>query len=127
MIFRLKNPLHVERVKTFMMDYRSLTPKRYSYSDIKKMTNSFVDTIGQGGFGNVYRGKLPDDGRLVAVKVLKESKAPVREDTLCGFRLTSTLSLLTFSISARETSGVHLLDGVRPFLLINIVLDVIRE
>jgi hypothetical protein len=54
MTFRLKNSQHVGRVETFMMDYHSLTPKRYSYSDIKKMTNSFVNTLGEGGFGNVY-------------------------------------------------------------------------
>ncbi|KAL5731351.1 hypothetical protein ACHQM5_004089 [Ranunculus cassubicifolius] len=47
--------------------------QRYRYSDIKKMTNSFKDEIGRGGYGSVYKGKLPS-GRLVAVKVLKESK-----------------------------------------------------
>ncbi|KAJ6421398.1 hypothetical protein OIU84_028717 [Salix udensis] len=41
MTFRLKNSQHVDSVETFMMDYHSLTPKRFSYSDIKKMTNSF--------------------------------------------------------------------------------------
>ncbi|GMN38613.1 hypothetical protein TIFTF001_007844 [Ficus carica] len=37
------------------------------------MTNSFAVKLGQGGFGVVYKGKL-EDGGLVAVKVLNESK-----------------------------------------------------
>lgn len=37
------------------------------------MTNSFKDKLGQGGYGDVYKGKLPDN-RIVAVKVLSESK-----------------------------------------------------
>ncbi|KAJ4966252.1 hypothetical protein NE237_018101 [Protea cynaroides] len=35
--------------------------------------NSFRDKVGQGGYGGVFKGKLPD-GRLVAVKVLNDSK-----------------------------------------------------
>ncbi|XP_031116753.1 LEAF RUST 10 DISEASE-RESISTANCE LOCUS RECEPTOR-LIKE PROTEIN KINASE-like 2.1 [Ipomoea triloba] len=37
------------------------------------MTNSFSDKIGQGGFGSVYRGKLPD-GCPIAVKLLTNTK-----------------------------------------------------
>ncbi|VVA40996.1 PREDICTED: LEAF RUST 10 DISEASE-RESISTANCE [Prunus dulcis] len=77
-----------------------MAPKRYSYSDVKKMTHWFKDQIGKAGYGTVYRGKLPD-GLLVAVKVLSESKgngedfinevasigrtSHVNIVTLCGF------------------------------------------
>ncbi|XP_021721079.1 probable LRR receptor-like serine/threonine-protein kinase At5g48740, partial [Chenopodium quinoa] len=40
----------------------------FSYKEIKKATNNFKDVIGQGSFGSVYLGKLPD-GKMVAVKV----------------------------------------------------------
>uniref|UniRef100_A0A2N9GNZ5 non-specific serine/threonine protein kinase n=1 Tax=Fagus sylvatica TaxID=28930 RepID=A0A2N9GNZ5_FAGSY len=57
----------------FLKNYGSIFPKRYTYSDVKKLTNLFKEKIGQGGYGAVYKGQLPD-GRIVAVKVLKESK-----------------------------------------------------
>ncbi|KAI7739377.1 hypothetical protein M8C21_010720 [Ambrosia artemisiifolia] len=50
----------------------SLAAKRYKYSKLKKMTNSFQEKLGQGGYGSVYKGHLPD-GRLVAVKLLSEA------------------------------------------------------
>ncbi|KAI7739814.1 hypothetical protein M8C21_024278, partial [Ambrosia artemisiifolia] len=65
-------------VEDFIKQYGSLTTKRYNYSDIKKMTNSFQVELGGGGFGTVYQGKL-SDGRLVAVKVLNSSKATGKE------------------------------------------------
>lgn len=45
-------------------------PKRFSYSELKAATNNFSNIIGKGGFGDVYRGELPDH-RIVAVKCLK--------------------------------------------------------
>ena len=62
-----------KNIEEFIRNYGSQAPKRYSYSDIKKMTNSFKDKLGQGGYGCVYKGKL-GDGRLVAVKLLNTSK-----------------------------------------------------
>lgn len=48
--------------------------KRYSYETVKKMTNSFSHRLGEGGFGTVYKGKLPDaTGRDIALKILNES------------------------------------------------------
>ncbi|KAH9304352.1 hypothetical protein KI387_008756 [Taxus chinensis] len=48
-------------------------PTRYSYAQIKRCTNNFIDRLGQGGFGTVFKGKL-GSGCLVAVKVLDKSK-----------------------------------------------------
>ncbi|KAD3641583.1 hypothetical protein E3N88_30807 [Mikania micrantha] len=65
-------------VEAFIKQYGSLATKRYKYSHIKKMTNSFQVRLGGGGFGTVFRGKL-SDGRLVAVKVLNSSRATGKE------------------------------------------------
>ncbi|KAJ4885495.1 Protein kinase family protein [Raphanus sativus] len=48
--------------------------RRYSYGQIKKITKSFTEVVGRGGFGTVYKGKL-SDGSKVAVKVLNDSKS----------------------------------------------------
>ncbi|CDP12762.1 unnamed protein product [Coffea canephora] len=58
--------------------YGSLAPRRYSYSDIKRMTNSFKDKLGEGGYGKVYKGNL-FAGRPVAVKILNTSKGSGEE------------------------------------------------
>ncbi|KAL6994504.1 non-specific serine,threonine protein kinase [Sarracenia purpurea var. burkii] len=68
----------VQNLEAFLEECGSLAPKRYSYSDIKKMTDSFKDQLGNGGYGCVYKGKL-HDGRMVAVKVLNESKGDGEE------------------------------------------------
>ncbi|TVU22031.1 hypothetical protein EJB05_31707, partial [Eragrostis curvula] len=58
----------------------SLSPRRFKYSELKKITKSFKEKLGQGGFGVVFRGCL-HDGRMVAVKLLKVSDGN-REDFL---------------------------------------------
>ncbi|KAL0741570.1 hypothetical protein Bca4012_083083 [Brassica carinata] len=55
-------------------NFEELIPlKRYSYAEVKDITNSFAQEIGRGGYGIVYEGSL-FEGLKVAVKVLKESK-----------------------------------------------------
>ncbi|KAL1192106.1 LEAF RUST 10 DISEASE-RESISTANCE LOCUS RECEPTOR-LIKE PROTEIN KINASE-like 2.1 [Cardamine amara subsp. amara] len=48
--------------------------KQYTYAEVKKITKSFSQTVGKGGFGTVYSGNLYD-GRKVAVKILKDFKS----------------------------------------------------
>ncbi|XP_019164919.1 PREDICTED: rust resistance kinase Lr10-like isoform X2 [Ipomoea nil] len=62
-----------QKMEKFLTTYGSLAPKRYSYSEVRKMTESFKNQLGQGGYGCVYKGKM-HDGSLVAVKVLKDLK-----------------------------------------------------
>ncbi|KAL2346710.1 hypothetical protein Fmac_000710 [Flemingia macrophylla] len=45
-------------------------PIRYSYKDLETATNNFSVKLGQGGFGSVYKGVLPD-GTQLAVKKLE--------------------------------------------------------
>ncbi|XP_077219830.1 LEAF RUST 10 DISEASE-RESISTANCE LOCUS RECEPTOR-LIKE PROTEIN KINASE-like 2.1 [Tasmannia lanceolata] len=71
--FYKKRTNNTQDVEAYIRGYGLLGPQRYSYSDIKKITSSFRDKLGQGGYGSVFKGKLRD-GRLVAVKVLSESK-----------------------------------------------------
>ncbi|XP_058102665.1 rust resistance kinase Lr10-like [Magnolia sinica] len=62
-----------ETIEAFLSNYKTHIPKRYSYWGILMMTNRFKEKLGQGGFGSVYKGKLPN-GHLVAVKMLAKSK-----------------------------------------------------
>jgi len=61
-------------VEEFLQSHNKLMPIRYSYSEIKKITKSFKEKLGEGGYGTVFKGTLRSD-RLVAVKMLGKFKA----------------------------------------------------
>ncbi|XP_044335921.1 LEAF RUST 10 DISEASE-RESISTANCEUS RECEPTOR-LIKE PROTEIN KINASE-like 2.5 [Triticum aestivum] len=90
--------------------YGSLAPKRYKYSELKQMTSSFKDKLGEGGYGTVFRGSL-QDGCVVAVKLLKVSKGNGEE-------------FLNEAISIGRTSHINIvgllgfcLEGVKRALV----------
>ncbi|PWA59733.1 leucine-rich repeat transmembrane protein kinase protein [Artemisia annua] len=45
--------------------------KKYTYSELQRITNNFNHVIGRGGFGTVYLGNISD--KQVAVKILSKS------------------------------------------------------
>ncbi|PPR84027.1 hypothetical protein GOBAR_AA36684 [Gossypium barbadense] len=49
--------------------YIALVPIRYSFKEIIKMTRSFKEKLGEGGYGSVFKGKLRS-GHHAAVKLL---------------------------------------------------------
>ena len=61
-----------KEIETLLKQHGSLGPKRHTYADLKRITNSFKIKLGEGGYGVVYKGKL-HCGDQVAVKILKRS------------------------------------------------------
>ncbi|XP_052302136.1 rust resistance kinase Lr10 isoform X15 [Populus trichocarpa] len=61
-----------KRIENFLADYKALKPARYTYADIKRITDEFKDKLGQGAYGTVFKGKLSDE-IFVAVKILNNS------------------------------------------------------
>lgn len=90
-------------------------PRRYSYSQLKRMTNSFAHKLGQGGNGMVYRGSLPD-GCDVAVKMLKEAKIAGEEfmNEVASISRTSHVNVVTLLGFCLEGSKVGLIYEYMP-------------
>ncbi|KAI5394494.1 hypothetical protein KIW84_061235, partial [Lathyrus oleraceus] len=61
-------------IEDFLQSDNNIIPIRYSYRDIKKITEKFKTKLGQGGYGFVFKGQLRS-GRLVAVKLLDKAKS----------------------------------------------------
>ncbi|XP_044505186.1 PR5-like receptor kinase [Mangifera indica] len=89
----------------------SHAPQRYKFSDVRNITKSFSEKLGQGGYGNVYKGKLPN-GRLVAVKILKKSKGNGEEfiNEMASMSRTShvnIVSLLGFCFERNKRALIY--------------------
>ncbi|KAK8512898.1 hypothetical protein V6N12_030307 [Hibiscus sabdariffa] len=100
-----------KKIEVFLKDHEFLSPKRYRYSDIKKITSSFRVKLGKGGYGDVYKGKL-HDGRHVAVKILNKSKSNGEDfiNEVASISRTSHVNIVTllgFCIERRHRALVY--------------------
>jgi hypothetical protein len=94
--FWKKESQNHKSAEAFLKKNEHLAIRRYNYSNIKQMTNFFRDKLGEGGFGGVYKGKL-QDGSLVAVKILKESRGNDEEfiNEVASISRTSHVNIVT--------------------------------
>ncbi|KAJ4754844.1 Leucine-rich repeat transmembrane protein kinase [Rhynchospora pubera] len=67
-------------------------PDMFSYAEIRAATDSFntANILGKGGYGPVYKGKLPD-GRIVAVKQLSLTSQQGKEQFVTEIATISTV------------------------------------
>jgi len=98
-------------IEEFLKDHGSVALKRYTFSEIKKMTNSFKVKLGQGGFGAVYKGK-PTTGCPVAVKLLNVSKRNGEEfiNEVASISRTSHVNIVTllgFCLEGRKKALIY--------------------
>ncbi|XP_050221752.1 rust resistance kinase Lr10-like [Mercurialis annua] len=69
---RIEKEENQAKIELFLEDYKALKPTRYSYTDLKRITNQFKEKLGQGAYGTVFKGKLSAE-IFVAVKILNIS------------------------------------------------------
>ncbi|KAL6609552.1 hypothetical protein ACP70R_039521 [Stipagrostis hirtigluma subsp. patula] len=89
-------PQLTPRIESFLQKHEAQHPKRYTYSEVKRMTKSFAHKLGKGGFGTVYKGNLPN-GRAIAVKLLKNSNDDGQEfiNEVASITRTSHVNVVT--------------------------------
>jgi serine/threonine protein kinase len=92
-----------------------IVPKLYTYSNLKKLTNSFKEKVGQGGYGAVYKGKLPN-GCVVAVKILSASKGNGEEfiNEVASINRTSHVNIVTLLDFCYERTKRALINEFMP-------------
>ena len=54
---------------------------KFTYCQLEGMTRGFVRKIGEGGYAEVYHGRLSDDQSEVAIKVFSKNDSPKQFST----------------------------------------------
>ncbi|CAH2074621.1 unnamed protein product [Thlaspi arvense] len=69
------------RQEEILEDWEIDHPRRFRYGDLYAATDGFKETgvIGTGGFGTVFKGKLPNSDLIAVKKIIPNSMQGVRE------------------------------------------------
>ncbi|KAI3518314.1 hypothetical protein L1887_06904 [Cichorium endivia] len=124
---------HVEMSDVFEI---GTGPKRFSYSELARATGGFTrkEKLGEGGFGEVYKGFLEDSSMYVAVKrVSKSSNQGIKEFAsevkiisqlrhrnlvqLIGWCHEKAELLLVYEFMEKGSLDLHLFKGNSSILL----------
>ncbi|KAK9025574.1 hypothetical protein V6N11_038437 [Hibiscus sabdariffa] len=100
-----------EEIENFLQSQKNFMPIRYSYAEVKKITEGFKNKLGQGGFGTVFKGKLRS-GKLVAVKLLNESKGNGQDfinevATIGRIHHVNVVQLVGFCVEGKKQALVY--------------------
>ncbi|VAI34087.1 unnamed protein product [Triticum turgidum subsp. durum] len=104
-----------DNIKEILGNYGSLAPRRYKFSHLKKITKSFGEKLGEGSYGMVYKGTLPNGGH-VAVKFLHDTTGNGEEfvNEVISIRRTSHVNVVTLLGFCLEGSKRALIYDYMP-------------
>ncbi|KAJ3694556.1 hypothetical protein LUZ60_010036 [Juncus effusus] len=114
------------------IDHHGPTKGTFTYQELLHATNGFADSnlLGQGGFGYVHKGVLPN-GKEIAVKQLKSGSGQGEKEfqaevdiigrvhhkhlvSLVGYCMSDEKRLLVYEFVPNSTLEFHLLGKGRP-------------
>ncbi|XP_019244406.1 PREDICTED: rust resistance kinase Lr10-like [Nicotiana attenuata] len=100
-----------QAIEDFLQIQGTLVPIKYSYSEIKKMTNKFKEKLGEGAYGTVFKGKLRS-GPFVAVKLMHKSMTSGQEfisevSTIGRIHHVNVVQLIGFCVEGSKRALVY--------------------
>ncbi|XP_016445100.1 rust resistance kinase Lr10-like isoform X2 [Nicotiana tabacum] len=100
-----------QSIEDFLQIQSNFVPIKYSYSEIKKMTNKFKEKLGEGAYGTVFKGKLRS-GPFVAVKMMHKSMTSGQEfisevSTIGRIHHVNVVQLIGFCVEGSKRALVY--------------------